>query len=318
MERLERILAAVDLGPDGDAITRGSAKAVERAVWIAKRVGASLVLVHSEKPDEYWDAQRDAFVDGHGQRAERKRELARVLDGVREQGVDARVVLRAESAWLAIVHEVLRSNVDLVVAGKRTDVESDDRKLGTVAHKLLRQCPCSVWLEDPRDDHDPRVILAATDLSTVGDRAVRLAAWVADAFAAELHVVHAFSFTMEIQLEGGDARRAWEHDRRADAIRRIERVLSDTPLAGAATLHVGLTSPAQAILEGVRALDPGLVVMGTVSRGGIPGLLMGNTAERMFDRIDCALLTVKPDDFVSPLPPDPGEDAVFEAGDARA
>ena len=34
--------------------------------------------------------------------------------------------------------------------------------------------------------------------------------------------------------------------------------------------------------------------MGTVSRGGIPGLLMGNTAERLINRIDCALLAVKP------------------------
>jgi nucleotide-binding universal stress UspA family protein len=52
----------------------------------------------------------------------------------------------------------------------------------------------------------------------------------------------------------------------------------------------------------VKLLRPDLVVMGTVSRGGIPGLLMGNTAERLIDRIDCALLTVKPQDFVCPIP----------------
>jgi universal stress protein E len=84
-------------------------------------------------------------------------------------------------------------------------------------------------------------------------------------------------------------------------VAHIERGLASTPLAGAAELHVGRTSPTQAILEGVERLRPGLVVLGTISRGGIPGLLMGNTAERLVDRIDCALLTVKPADFVCPV-----------------
>jgi len=41
--------------------------------------------------------------------------------------------------------------------------------------------------------------------------------------------------------------------------------------------------------------------MGTISRAGIAGLLVGNTAERLLDQLDCSLLTVKPGDFVSPV-----------------
>jgi universal stress protein E len=44
-------------------------------------------------------------------------------------------------------------------------------------------------------------------------------------------------------------------------------------------------------------------VMGTISRGGIPGVLVGNTAERLLPRLDCSLLTVKPEDFVCPVEP---------------
>ncbi|HEX6885840.1 MAG TPA: universal stress protein, partial [Planctomycetota bacterium] len=43
------------------------------------------------------------------------------------------------------------------------------------------------------------------------------------------------------------------------------------------------------------------LVMGSVSRGGIAGLLLGNTAERLLDRVSCSLLTIKPQDFVSPV-----------------
>jgi nucleotide-binding universal stress UspA family protein len=41
--------------------------------------------------------------------------------------------------------------------------------------------------------------------------------------------------------------------------------------------------------------------MGSVSRSGIAGLLLGNTAERLLDRVQCSLLTIKPRDFVSPV-----------------
>jgi universal stress protein E len=85
------------------------------------------------------------------------------------------------------------------------------------------------------------------------------------------------------------------------AVNHIERTLASTPMAGAAKLHVGLTSPTHAILESAEHLKPELVVMETASRGGIAGLLMGNTAERLVDRSNCALLAVKPEDFVCPV-----------------
>ena len=44
-----------------------------------------------------------------------------------------------------------------------------------------------------------------------------------------------------------------------------------------------------------------LVVMGTVARGGISGLLFGNTAERILRTLPCSVLAVKPDGFESPV-----------------
>jgi nucleotide-binding universal stress UspA family protein len=51
----------------------------------------------------------------------------------------------------------------------------------------------------------------------------------------------------------------------------------------------------------VRDLGADLVVMGTVARTGISGLLMGNTAEMILTQIDCSVLAVKPQEFVSPV-----------------
>ena len=41
--------------------------------------------------------------------------------------------------------------------------------------------------------------------------------------------------------------------------------------------------------------------MGTVARTGIPGLIMGNTAEAILEQLDCSVLAIKPPGFVTPV-----------------
>ncbi|NJO21650.1 MAG: universal stress protein [Sphingomonadales bacterium] len=41
--------------------------------------------------------------------------------------------------------------------------------------------------------------------------------------------------------------------------------------------------------------------MGTVTRTGIAGFLIGATAEDVLRQVDCSVLTVKPDGFVTPV-----------------
>jgi universal stress protein E len=44
-----------------------------------------------------------------------------------------------------------------------------------------------------------------------------------------------------------------------------------------------------------------LIVMGTVRHTGIEGMLIGSTAETILHRIDCSVLAVKPEGFVTPV-----------------
>ena len=41
--------------------------------------------------------------------------------------------------------------------------------------------------------------------------------------------------------------------------------------------------------------------MDTVARTGIAGFIVGNTAESILRNVDCSVLTVKPEGFVSPI-----------------
>jgi universal stress protein E len=59
--------------------------------------------------------------------------------------------------------------------------------------------------------------------------------------------------------------------------------------------------PEKVIPQVAKTLDAELVVIGTVGRVGISAALIGNTAEHVIDELNCDVLAIKPDGFVSPL-----------------
>jgi universal stress protein E len=300
IRNIRRILVGVDLSETG-GLSAGSQLAVEQARWVANICGAQVTLLHSTRSEEHWRVSEGIFADPPMPTAEGfRRPLEAALQWLGEVGIEAELVFSDERAWLAIVDRVLRSGADLVIVGKRADSAHDGRLLGGVSQKLLRKCPCAVWVVKPGHPASLADILAATDLSPVGERVVELAASISSECGAGLHIVHALSLPLSVQMEGDEAREQFLAESRAAAVAEIESQLPE-PLRETAELHVGLTSPSNAILACVDRLEPDLVVMGTISRAGIAGLSVGNTAERMLGHLDCSMLTVKPADFVCPV-----------------
>jgi nucleotide-binding universal stress UspA family protein len=55
------------------------------------------------------------------------------------------------------------------------------------------------------------------------------------------------------------------------------------------------------IVETAEQRKADVVVMGTLSRSGLQGIIMGNTAESVLQQIDSSILAVKPEGFESPV-----------------
>ncbi|MBN2318876.1 MAG: universal stress protein [Acidobacteria bacterium] len=90
-------------------------------------------------------------------------------------------------------------------------------------------------------------------------------------------------------------------DRMEHECRISELVEKHTPGLPNNRIHL-LKGDAEALIPAlVKRKSIEIIVMGTVVRTGIPGFIMGNTAENILQRVDCSVLTVKPDGFVSPV-----------------
>jgi universal stress protein E len=281
MRHIRRLLVAVDLQRDGRMLTAGSCIAVDQAAELAKRIGCEVVVAHAAVSDEA--------------RARAQRAVAEQADRFRSLGVAAEAALVVgRPAWAALVRLAQRSGTDLVCVGRRNERSQSGLGLGSISRKLLHNAACAVWVAKLGSPITPRCVLAASDLTAVGQRVLEHAAFVARHCGAELHVVTAFEL-----LRGefvGSARDAHAL-RLAQQLARVEG-------APAPEFHVESGEASHAVLACSARIGADLVVLGTLSRGGIQRVLLGNTAERLLGRLDTSLLAVKPDDFVCPIAQD--------------
>lgn len=299
MQRFRRILVGVDLSLAGDRPTPGCARAVEQALCLAARSGAELDFLHSTWADLHEENQAIR----PGPSVEGLRALEGLVERAQAASLRARLTLVRDRAWLEIVRAVQRGEADLVLVARRN--QEGGAGLGSVTKKLMRKCPCPVWVVKADGCTEPRTLVAATDLTRVGNQAVVLAADLAALFRAELDVVHAWPLPLavpvlpELDVPAQSRLDVEQHERAARA--RFEQALAALTLPVGFRPHLLCGAPSIAIQEVVERRAADLLVMGSVSRGGIAGLLLGNTAERLLDRVQCSMLTIKPHDFVSPV-----------------
>ena len=195
---------------------------------------------------------------------------------------------------------------------------------------LLRKCPCPVWLIKPHASRSYKRILAAVDVDDfyppqelktrhlLNVQILEMAASLALAESAELHVVHAWESVSDM-VSGFVFSSDMPRERLADKIeqeRRQQQQLLDELIRNikitshAARDILDYLNPLTHLLQGsarreipalARRLAVDCIVMGTVARTGIRGFIMGNTAETILEQIDCSVLAIKPQGFVTPV-----------------
>lgn len=310
MKRFKSILVGVDL-TDGERLVSSNLKepsreAVERAIWLAKASSAHLTFFYVLPS---WAANREAsptvsLDEGCGNRTvedHAKEVMRNLVDQARSQSVVAESRVGFGRTWIEIIRQVIRAGHDLVIVGSKDPNAGMQFLTGSTEIKLLRKCPCAVWVTQPRADFGIESILVAHDLSPVGDLAMELGCTMAQMHDSQLHVVHAAEYPESNRMLPARVSADSAARYRREANGHIAAQLRRFDLLDRARVHLETGAPAFAIWHCIEDNDIDLVVMGTVARTGIPGFITGNTAERLLPLIPCSILAVKPVGFVSPI-----------------
>ena len=314
MQRFKDILCVVEAGKANKHI-------MERAVTLAEENQASLTVVEvvarltsgigmPEGGPISADLQA-VLVSEHAQG------LETLVEPYRNR-IDIQTRILVGVPFLELIRDVLRNGHDLVI---KSPEHRDwlDRLFGSEDMHLLRKCPCPVWLIKPERQKSFRRILAAVDIDDAPQRALsRLILEMASSLSlsdfAELHVVHAWEPVAESTLRGvldtsEEKLCAYVEQERRDRMDIIDKLIHEV-LDNMGQDDKKRLNPRRHLVKGrahkeisvvATQLEADLVVMGTVARTGIPGFIMGNTAETILNQLDCSVLAIKPAGFKTPV-----------------
>lgn len=294
--------------------------AIERAAWIARPLGARLELFICDYDSHLANARgaaaeavtaaKEALLERH------KGRLQQLADALASDGIDVVIDARWDYPLHdGIVRKALDSGADLVVKDTHFHPVLKRSIFSNTDWSLVRNCPAPLWLVKPRPPGRKPCFIAAVDPlherdkpADLDQRILAMAGELTRALSGELHVFHAFdiaaalavssdSMTMPIALpvrEFTDAMRS-EHTAAVDALCEQHGIPAERR-------HVHQGGTRELLMTLTEHLRADVVVMGAVSRSGIKGLFLGNTAEDVLDRLHCDLLIVKPASFKPTLP----------------
>lgn len=211
------------------------------------------------------------------------------------EGVTSQVTLAAAK----------RTGADLIVRATKGAGSLQTGHLGTSSQKLIQRLPCSMWLADAQHEPECKKIVATVDASPDDDahrqlnqRILQLATSLATRERASLLVCYVWSLygadLLKHRLPESEFESLLEFNRQQHR-ESFEKLLSEFDLhANGPSARMLEGEPSTAIPELCEQEQADLLICGTVARHGLPGLLLGNTAERIVNRVGCSILAVTP------------------------
>ena len=211
--------------------------------------------------------------------------------------------------WFEILKAASGAGRNMIVCGVREKGAVSRLLFGSTGLKLLRNAACPVWLLKPRIDDDSDLdVLAATDLTEVGEDVLFAGVALGQWLPVRLNILHVLDHDLEQRLaKTGPSNEEFESYReksKTDAEDKLHQQLSLTDyrtVQKGVQVHITEGDAEKCILSAIEELDIDLLIMATAACGGIPGMLFGNTAERLLSQLPCSILAIKPSDFVSPV-----------------
>ena len=320
MQPFRRILVGIDLFAqstlDTQDITEASRQAVDQAIWLARKLNAELrfhavlpgVMNPHAKYVPDWYTQVGAGANVQQYRDEAAAAVRELAERATQQQCTASSHIGYGDPWLELIRTAVESDSDLILVGSRDQGGASRLFIGSTAVKLIRNAPMAVWITHPRQAVEVNSVLAATDFSDTAGRAVTTALQVAAGCGAGLQLVHACHEGPETRMWGGqrspaqreEAHRAVLGEAQGQMDLEVQR-LRDAGTAVEVTGHVKWGDVGEAVRQAAVDQNVNLLVLGSVGRTGLAGVLLGNSAERVLREVDRSLLVVKPDGFECPV-----------------
>ncbi len=239
-------------------------------------------------------------------------ELTRLYKQLEQAGISANILQAVGKSHEQVIRASVSGSFDLIMKPATDDGGKPKFLFGSTDMQLFRLSPVPVWIFKPGPANRLARVMVAVDLLAYDDvksaLAAKVLAWgkyVAAAAGAELHVLHTWDLYRELTLRSHFGPKIT--DGLSHAVEQRARQWLDEAIAhnglddGKITIHFlkGIAEDLIPSISQSQKID--LLVMGSVGRTGVPGFFIGNTADSVLRQVNCSVLAIKPDGFLSPI-----------------
>ena len=214
-----------------------------------------------------------------------------------------------------ILREIDRDHHDLVVVGFDQRNVFLNSNLMNIAMHLLRTCPTPVLISRSSENTNFKNVMAAVNPSQISgpfeapanalnEKIISLANAVALNMNHNVHILNCWRHPMETRLKQSAGRPRSETHKILKEARERQKEKLAVFLHRSVSEHIKyrvhlLQGQAEQLIPSVAHKNQvNLVVLGTVGRSGMDGLMFGNTAEKILCHSNLSLLALKPDRYL--------------------
>ncbi|WEM43462.1 universal stress protein [Photobacterium sp. DA100] len=222
-----------------------------------------------------------------------------------------RTKIRIGIPFIEIIKEAHDSHATMVILDTHREAKEQACQRGSTTLHIMRKSHVPIWsistAPKPLTEVVAAVDISNQDYRDFNDQILALAVEFCSITGARLTVCHAWRLDSEGFLRKWSGYNDLEiallsKKMREERFGRLKSLLmpyENTPIDISIKVLEGETR--QILPNYVNEQGADLVILGSLSRTGIAGFLMGNTAESLLNDISSSVITLKPDNFKSPV-----------------
>jgi len=306
MEKLDKILVIFDE-------KHQTQTALLRAMELSRVTGATIHIVATTYTNlSYVNGELLAKTEAllrEGIQSKMNRELRKYIDSVDAQGLD----ISYESLWSPRPHHAIaklceEEPFDLLIKTANKHGRFEGIFHTPLDWHLLRECPCPVLLVTTDEWSEGGSIITAIDANTddkahinLNGQLLETANYLGRLLDNKVYVANAcppLPVLVDLEYTSIDPS-TYINSMHTAAEKNINTIVAPYNIEKS-NIKVLDGIPEDEIPKLAEQLDSRLIMLGTVSRSGLKGYIMGNTAEQLLHNLHCDVLALKPKGFHLP------------------
>lgn len=285
---------------------KGELSALRRCYSVARHSGAALVVLGVVDEVSTNDVQLRPAINRIQQSMvdEREAELATLVANI-EQGQTSSVAVSVEVVagkdYVAVIRQALEGSFDIIIKAANATSVLQQALFGGTDMRLIHSAPCPVMILKPSRRKRWRNLLVAVDPraetmqeAALNDDLLAMGVSIAKSESSKMNLLHVLEQSAagrkhQVQSEFSEL----EESLKADAVRKLQ-LMAEGYEGFALGEHLLTGNPPATISGFVDDNGVDLLIMGSVGRSGMAGILVGNTAEKILRQVNCSVLVMKP------------------------